>query len=244
MWFSQVLQRVYTYIELVASSYSLNQLIFLFFLFSFAGWIIEAVYRSISNRRLVNPGFLKGPVVPIYGFSGILVLLTYIGTMDVFILYRLVIYFSAITILEYVTSNLLYRLFKRRYWDYSDNHFNIGGHVCLPFSLIWMVFSIIGEVTVYPVSRQLLGVIPESTILVLNGLAILVVQLDIVYSTGVLAKIRFVLFKNLHGLKSLARFREFSIIQLRHIPQKYQLPLKRIHRMNNRYFNKLKRKWK
>ena len=45
---------------------------FFFFFFSISGWIIEVAYRSAKNRHLVNPGFLKGPYLPIYGFGGLL----------------------------------------------------------------------------------------------------------------------------------------------------------------------------
>lgn len=242
MWLSEALQRGYYYIELVSRVYSLNQLILLFFLFSLSGWVLETVYRSYQNRQFVNPGFLKGPILPIYGLSGIFVLLTYICTMEVFIIYRVLIYFSAITILEYITGNVIYRLFKKRYWDYTENRFNVGGHICLPFSLIWTVISLLGEITIYPVSMKLLLIVPSPYILIFNGLAIFVMQVDIMYSTGTLVKIWFIFIKILHAIESSPPFHAFSNVHLMLNPQRYLLPFKRIHQLNNKYLKKMK--WK
>ncbi len=43
---------------------------FLFLTGSLAGWVIEVFFRrTVSQKRWMNPGFLNGPYLPLYGFS-------------------------------------------------------------------------------------------------------------------------------------------------------------------------------
>jgi len=46
--------------------------LFIFVVFSVAGWILESAFRSLRAKRMVNPGLLSGPYLPIYGFGAIL----------------------------------------------------------------------------------------------------------------------------------------------------------------------------
>ncbi len=180
-----VIQKMYLYWQILDEAYSFNQLLAFFFLFSMLGWLLEALYRSVSQGRLLNPGFLKGPLVPLYGNAGVFIMITIVFTHNETMLTRLLIYFSAITIMEFVTGEVMMRLFKRRYWDYTDNALNVRGHVCLPFSIAWAVLSLIFEKTLYPLSMMLAGLIDDQQLMMINGAAILILQADFVYSAGI-----------------------------------------------------------
>jgi len=110
---------------------------FSFTIYSFVGWLIEVVYRSTTQRRLVNAGFLYGPFVPIYGFGAVTVLGLHIVLADLNILLQALIYGLAISGLEYLTGATMERVFGLKLWDYSDNRFNLKGRICLTFSLAW-----------------------------------------------------------------------------------------------------------
>jgi len=185
MLLSAFVQQLYTYYQAIDAVYSINQLLALYFLFSVLGWILETLYRSVSNRRFYNPGFLKGPIVPLYGNAVLFIMITIIFTQNETVFVRLLIYFAAITMMEFVTGEVMLRLFKRRYWDYTDNVLNVRGHICLPFSIAWAVLSLLFEKTIYPLSMLLVGQIDDQTLLLINAAGIIIIQVDFIYSIGI-----------------------------------------------------------
>lgn len=122
--------------------YSQAQWLLFFFLYCFLGWVWESLYVSALKRHWVNRGFLYGPLIPIYGFGAITVLWI---TLPVRSSIPLIFLFGMLgaTVLEYFTGAAMERLFHVRYWDYSNNHFNLNGHICLFCSLGWGVFSVL-----------------------------------------------------------------------------------------------------
>ena len=85
-----------------------------FFFFSISGWIIEVAYRSAKNRHLVNPGFLKGPYLPIYGFGGLLIFTGHTLLMPYSLPVRAMLYFIMLTGLEFVTGVTVEKIFRIR----------------------------------------------------------------------------------------------------------------------------------
>lgn len=182
MLLTPFIEKFYIYYQALASTYSFNQLLTLFFLFSMMGWVLETAYRSFTNGHLINPGFLKGPIVPIYGSAGIFITITIIFTQEETILVRMLIYFTAITAMEFVTGEIMLRLFKQRYWDYTNNPLNVRGHVCLPFSVAWTVLSLLFEVSIHPLSMYLIRFIDDQYLMFLNGAGILILQIDFIHT--------------------------------------------------------------
>lgn len=132
-------------------------LVLLFSFYSFIGWILETVFKSIRENKLINSGFLSGPFCPIYGFGAILILLS-IKILDrFFIIKSLSSLFSNLiaaiiitTLLEYYVGAILEKLFKCKWWDYSNELFNIKGRVCLKYSLLWGILAYILIEGVHP----------------------------------------------------------------------------------------------
>jgi uncharacterized membrane protein len=114
-----------------------NTIVIYFALYSFIGWIIELIYRSLNNRKLVNPGFLYGPFVPIYGIGGVFVSLVYLKISFLPVPLQFLIYSLILTIIEYITGEIFEKFFQLKLWDYSENRFNINGKVSLLFSTGW-----------------------------------------------------------------------------------------------------------
>ena len=100
------------------------------------GWCLEVCFCTINTGQFVNRGFLNGPVCPIYGFGMVLVIVAltgFSGNLPALFLGGMVLT-SAI---ELAGGWALKKLFHTSWWDYSDQPFNIGGYICLKFSLAW-----------------------------------------------------------------------------------------------------------
>lgn len=126
---------------------------FIIFLFSAVfGWVLEFLYRSYKRKFiLVNPGFLKGPYLPIYGFAGVILFLLSRFLLDKNILYSILIYFFILTLLEFITGIIFEKYFKIKLWDYTNKKFNIKGIVCLEFSIYWALLALFFNKYFYPI---------------------------------------------------------------------------------------------
>ena len=114
----------------------------LFIIYAMIGWCIEIINGLIQTKKFVNRGFLIGPYCPIYGVGGILITLL----LSKYYNDPIVLFFMGIAvcgILEYLTSYIMEKIFKARWWDYSQKKFNINGRVCLgtiiPFGLLGLL---------------------------------------------------------------------------------------------------------
>ena len=112
-----------------------------FYIYCFFGWIFESTYVSFKQHHFVNRGFLRLPMLPLYGSGAILLLWVSLPYQDNLILVYIAGFIAA-TALEYVTGAVMERLFKVRYWDYSDKKFNINGYICLGSSIAWGFLTI------------------------------------------------------------------------------------------------------
>jgi uncharacterized protein len=116
-------------------------ILFSFSFFSILGWVLEVSYRSFHGKQFVNPGLLKGPYLPIYG-TGALLLMVAVSLLEGSqVLTKVFVYFVFTTGLE-LAGGLIGEYFSQsRLWDYSDQKFNYRGHICLTFSLCWLVLA-------------------------------------------------------------------------------------------------------
>ena len=126
------------FVDTTVCGFSLYQIFAYFLIYSCLGWCLEVIYAAVTTGKLINRGFLNGPVCPIYGFGMVIVLFALTPLSHNLLLLYLggVILPSA---LELVGGWALYKLYHTRWWDYSDYPFNIGGYICLEFSLLWGV---------------------------------------------------------------------------------------------------------
>lgn len=140
--------------------YSAGQWVLLFFLYCFLGWVWESCYVSACRRQWVNRGFLHGPLLPIYGSGAILILFVTLPAEENLWLVWLLGMIAA-TALEYVTGDVMERLFKVRYWDYSKKRFNLNGHICLTSSIAWGFFSVLLVRFLHPPVGRLVTRVPD-----------------------------------------------------------------------------------
>lgn len=139
--------------------FSLYHVLAFFLIYSCTGWCLEVIFAAATTGQLVNRGFLNGPVCPIYGFGMVIVLFTLTPLQDSVLL----LYIGGVILpsaLELVGGWALYKLYHTRWWDYSDFPFNIGGYICLEFSLLWGVGTLVVMRIVHPVVAGLVDMIP------------------------------------------------------------------------------------
>lgn len=112
-----------------------------FFIYGVLGWCVEVAYAAVKQGEFVNRGFLNGPICPIYGV-GVVSVICCLGEVkgNLAVLYAASV--VLVTVIEGITGFVMDRLFHHKWWDYTDQPLNIGGYVCLVFSLIWGVFCV------------------------------------------------------------------------------------------------------
>ena len=126
----------------------------IFIIFSVVGWISEVLYVGIFHEhKFVNRGFLHGPVCPVYGFGGVVILILPVSLYSTWI----PLFFSSMvmcTLVEYFVSWVMERMFHARWWDYSNYKFNINGRICLLNSVL---FGFMGLGVIHFVYPQILN---------------------------------------------------------------------------------------
>ena len=119
-----------------------------FFFYSVIGWVMETIYCSIGEKKFVNRGFLSGPLCPIYGTGAVVFGVCLMPFYNKFgftkwYIIPLVILLGMLLadIVEFLTSLIMEKLFNARWWDYSNEKFNLQGRICLKHTLYWGVAS-------------------------------------------------------------------------------------------------------
>ena len=111
-------------------------LLWFFFVYAFLGWCAEVGYAATKTGKFVNRGFLNGPWCPVYGFGVVIVL----GCLEPLSGNLPLLFLGSVALtsaLEWLTGFALEKLFHQRWWDYSNEPFNLTGYICLRFSLMW-----------------------------------------------------------------------------------------------------------
>jgi len=117
------------------------------------GWIIETIYRSVTNHRFVNAGYLYGPFVPIYGAGGVIIILVGVFIQKEALYFQMIVFALVTTVLELVIGIMLKKVFGHKLWDYSNNKFNFfNGTICLKYSILWMILAWIFFYRIFPLT--------------------------------------------------------------------------------------------
>ena len=162
----------------------------LFIIYAFLGYICEVIYVFILTKKLTNRGYLYGPLVPIYAFGAFLIILPLnefnIGSFIMDKWYLVILYgFLSTTLLEYLTSFIMEKIFHMRWWDYSDKFLNINGRVCLRNSLLFTILVVLVVYVLNPFLNNIVSYIMNIEILAYILFFVILVTLitDIIFST-------------------------------------------------------------
>lgn len=158
-----------------------------FFVYGFLGWCTEVAFAACKEHRFVNRGFLNGPFCPIYGFGVSLVIIFLTPYRSNLIL----LYIASIilvTLLEGITGWAMDKIFHNKWWDYSNMPLNIGGYVCLPFSLVWGIACVAIMNLIHPLIHHVLALMPRTLGIVLIVLFGILLIIDTCVTTSAIFK--------------------------------------------------------
>ena len=169
--------------------FSVYEIMLLFFIYSFLGWCVEVAFVAVTTGKVVNRGFLNGPVCPIYGCGmvGVLIILLPVKNNVWLLFLGGMIICSAV---ELFGGWILDKIFHMRWWDYSEKPFNIGGYICLPFSIMWGFAVVFAVKFVHTPIMFLVKKVPDM------GKLVLIIFLVIIFTVDMI-----VTLKNLIGIK-------------------------------------------
>ena len=138
-------------------TYDLPQWLMFFYVYCFAGWIFESAYVTLRTKHFVNRGFLRAPMLPLYGTGAVVMLWVSIPVRENLVLTYIAGVIGA-TALEYVVGVGMEALFKVKYWDYSDQRFHFQGVICLSSSIAWGFLTLfLTKVIHRPIENWVLG---------------------------------------------------------------------------------------
>ena len=158
----------------------LPQMVIIFALISFGGWVYETIYCSVVEGEFTKRGFLFGPTCPIYGIGALavwLVLGQISNPLIVFIIGGLLA-----TVIEYSTGLFLERRFKKKWWDYSMFKFNLHGRICPQASAVFGAFSVTSVFVLVPTMLNILMIFSKHTVSVVAFIVVTLYFLDTVAS--------------------------------------------------------------
>lgn len=150
--------------------------------YSFLGWICESTYKSIFQKKVVNSGFLNGPVCPIYGFGAILIVL-FLTPIKPYPILVFILGIISISIIEYFTSWVMEIAFHMRWWDYSKQKYNINGSICLLNSFLFGCMSICVLYYIHPIVKYLFEHFSTNLQIVFSFILLFLVCIDFIIST-------------------------------------------------------------
>ena len=154
----------------------------IFILFSFIGWISEVIYVGVTSaHKFVNRGFLYGPLCPVYGFGGVMILMLPPSLYKTWI----PLFFASMilcTIVEYFVSWLMEKLFHTRWWDYSHYKIQLNGRICLLNSILFGFLGVAVIHFVYPLMIDLLNSLGQTLINISGMIILAVLSVDIFFT--------------------------------------------------------------
>ena len=155
------------------------KIIMYFIVYSFFGWVMESVLKTVVQRKPVNSGFLHGPFCPIYGF-GAMIMFLFLERFKENLIILFITGFVILSLWEYIVGWMLEKTFNTKYWDYSNNKFNIKGRVCLLNSLFWGFLGVIFIKIIHPFIVEKIDTIPTNELILYTIVLSIIIIVDMI----------------------------------------------------------------
>ena len=164
---------------------SIYEYFLIYMFYSILGWLMEVILTYCNSKKFVNRGFLIGPYCPIYG-SGVLLIM--------FILKRYVdrplgLFCMAViicSILEYLTSYFMEKIFKARWWDYSTKKFNLNGRICAETMIPFGILGTLVICVINPIFEYILNLFSFETIKITAIILFVIYLIDNIVSLTIM----------------------------------------------------------
>ena len=161
----------------------------IFFIYSVLGWIVESIYVTFTIKKMVNRGFLIGPYCPIYG-CGSLIMILYLTQYQDNIITVFILGMVICAILEYLTSYIMEIIFKTRWWDYSNQKFNLNGRICGKNALLFGIGGVFIIYITQPLISKCLEMMPNHVRLVISIIFFVIFLADSIISFNIIHRFK------------------------------------------------------
>lgn len=152
-----------------------------FYVFSILGWVYESIFVSVKTRNPVNRGFLVGPMLPLYG-TGATLVYVFLRSVSTHPSLLYVAGMLIATVIEYITSYALEKLFHAKWWDYSAAPYNLNGRIAVIPSMFWGFLTLFLFDVLEPFAKWLIALVPESTGQKILVVLIVISAIDLTYT--------------------------------------------------------------
>lgn len=167
----------------------IEQYIALFFIYSFAGWLMESVSDTIRKKKFVNRGFLIGPYCPIYG-AGVILITILLRKYREDILATFFMSIIICGVLEYMTSYIMEKIFKARWWDYSNRKFNINGRICLETLIPFGIAGTFITIVINPFLLKYISMVPDLVMHIFTVVFLAIYFTDMIVSLKIIINLK------------------------------------------------------
>ena len=170
-----------------------------FFIYAFLGWCTEVSFFAVKTGKFVNRGFLNGPVCPVNGFGLVIIIVALTPLKENLLL----LFLGSVVItssLEFLTGWALEKIFHTRWWDYTNNKFNLHGYICLGFSIIWGLAATAVMKIIQPIIETAIGFIPPAVGWVMLAIFSVLIVCDLIATVTAIHNMQ----KNLRALTAMA----------------------------------------
>ncbi|MFR8767376.1 MAG: putative ABC transporter permease [Eubacterium sp.] len=162
---------------------SIYQLLWLFLIYSFVGWILETIFAITKQRKIINRGLINGPFCTVYGFTGVLITVALKDLSGVWLFLFSAIYASVI---EWVAGKIIEKICHERWWNYENNKFNLGGYISLQTSVLWGVLGFIAVTFTNSLLIDAYKLIPFMVIRIILIVVVVALAADMIFSLLIL----------------------------------------------------------
>ena len=171
-------------------NYTGYELLWLFLIYSFAGWCLEVCAAAWKRRRLIFKGFLNGPFCLIYGFSAVAFVL-FLPELEYNLFFLFLGGMLISSFIEYMTGYFLEKFFSRKWWDYSDKKYHINGYVCLDYAVIWGICAVLMMKFLNPAIIWMVHLLPRTAGKITAGVILLLLFIDCISVTSALLQMHY-----------------------------------------------------
>ena len=203
-------------------------------IYSFLGWVLESVSKTIAQKKLVNSGFLNGPFCPIYGFGAIIMILC-LGFLKDNIILLFISAFLLLSLWEYIVGFALEKIFKTKYWDYSHLKFNIHGRVCLKNSIFWGLLGLVFIKWIHPFIEGMVLLIPINILIYIDIIICLAILVDTIISIVQITNIEIAITK----LNEIGELIKNKVDELKGLKNKAKIKTEEFEKSNIENIEKL-----
>jgi len=157
--------------------FTIFEILWVFILYSFGGWVLETVAAAFKKRHFANRGLVNGPFCIIYGLTAASLTVFTVGLSAFWVFVGSMV---LATLVEWISGHLIEKACHERWWDYSDVKFNLDGYVCAPMSVFWGLLGALSVRIGNPLLFSLFHALPALLVRVLILVILGIILLDIV----------------------------------------------------------------